>query len=139
MNTEVTTPLTFEQKLSAKMRENISSLMTDEDLSKLVHRSLEEVFFAPRKNPKKTYSYNSNEPDFIPPLIHDLTKEMLQPLMLKVIQDYIKEHNDEVLTVVKEVVTAGVGNAVVSAMNTQFQSQLITFQTGIQHQLTNRS
>lgn len=136
-NTNVITNDTFEMKMSKRIKESIGDLITDDDLSKLVHRSLEEVFFTPRKNPNRTY-YNSNEPDTIAPLLHDIVKQTLKPLVTEVIKDYIATHNDEVLKIVNDVVTAGVGNAVVTAMNMQFQNQLLTFQTNIQNQLTTR-
>lgn len=136
-DTSIVTNETFETRMRNKIRDSIGDLITDEDLSKLVHRSLEEVFFTPRKNPNRTY-YNSNEPDTIAPLLHDIVKQTLKPLVTEVIKDYIATHNDEILKIVNDVVTAGVGNAVVTAMNMQFQNQLLTFQTNIQNQLIQR-
>lgn len=136
-DTNIVTNETFETRMRNKIRDSIGDLITDEDLSKLVHRSLEEVFFTPRKNPNRTY-YNSNEPDTIAPLLHDIVKQTLKPLVTEVIKDYIATHNDEILKIVNDVVTAGVGNAVVTAMNMQFQNQLLTFQTNIQNQLIQR-
>lgn len=136
-DTNVITNETFETKLRNKIKDSIGDLISNDDLSKLVHRSLEEVFFTPRKNPNRSY-YNSNEPDTIAPLLHDIVKETLQPMVTEVIKEYITKNNDEVLKAVKEVVTAGVGNAVVIAMNMQFQNQILTFQTNVQNQLMSR-
>ena len=136
-DTNVVTNETFETKLRNKIKDSIGDLITNDDLSKLVHRSLEEVFFTPRKNPNRSY-YNSNEPDTIAPLLHDIVKETLQPMVTEAVKEYITKNNDEVLKAVKEVVTAGVGNAVVTAMNMQFQNQILTFQTNVQNQLMSR-
>ena len=138
MSTEIAPTLSFEEKLKQKIKDGIGELITDDDLSKLVHRSLEEVFFTPRKNPKKTYYGNNNEPDTIAPLLHDIVKEVLQPMVTEVIKEYVSSHHEEVIKVVETVVTAGVGNAVVTAMNMQFQSQLFNFQTNIQNQLAQK-
>jgi predicted house-cleaning noncanonical NTP pyrophosphatase (MazG superfamily) len=137
MNTNVVTNETFEMKMSKRIKDSIGDLISDEELTKLVHRGLEEVFFTPRKNPKKSY-YNDNHPETIPPLIHEIVKEVLQPMVTEAIKEYVKAHNNEILKVVNDVVTAGVGNAVMTAMNMQFQSQLISFQSSIQNQLINK-
>lgn len=137
MSTEIAPAMSFEDKLKSKIKDGIGDLITDNDLSKLVHRSLEEIFFTPRKNPKKDY-YNSREPDTLPPLLHVLVREALQPMVKEVIEAYVKEHNNEVLNIVNRVVKEGVGNAVITAMNSQFQNQLLNFQVNIQNQLTQK-
>lgn len=134
MATNLTENKSFEDKLKDKIKDSIGNLITDEDLSKLVNRSLEEIFFTPRKNPKKTY-YSNNEPETIPPFLHDIVRECLQPSVNKAVKDYIENNPEEVLDVIRTIVTEGVGNAVVKAMNMQFQSQILTFQQNITNQL----
>lgn len=137
MADEVVVAQTFEQKMKSKIRDSIGDLISEEELSKMVTRSMEEIFFTPRKNPKKDY-YNSREPDTLPPLIHEIVKECLQPAVNTVVNDYVKTHSDEVLQEINKVVTAGVGNAMITAMNTQFQNQLNTFQINLINQLSSQ-
>lgn len=137
MADEIVVAQTFEQKMKTKIRDSIGDLISEEELSKMVTRSMEEIFFTVRKNPKKDY-YNSREPDTLPPLIHEIVQQCLQPAVNSAVNDYVKSHNEEVLQEINKVVTAGVGNAVVTAMNMQFQNQLLTFQTNIVNQLSSQ-
>ena len=134
MVTDLVENKSFESKLKDKIRDSIGDLITNEDLSRLVHRSVEEIFFEPRKNKNREH-WQSNQVEFLPPLLHDIVKQLLQPMVTEVIKEYISTHREEVLKVVETVVTNGVGNAVVTSMNTQFQNQLLTFQLNIQNQL----
>ena len=137
MADEVVIAQTFEQKMKARIKEGIGDLISDEELSKMVTRSMEEIFFTPKKNPKKDY-YNSREPDTVPPLIHEIVQQCLQPAVNSAVNDYVKTHSEEVLQEINKVVTAGVGNALITAMNMQFQSQLFTFQTNLVNQLSSQ-
>lgn len=47
MTTEVTTAVSFEQRMKDRIRESIGELISDEELQKMVHRGVEEVFFKP--------------------------------------------------------------------------------------------
>lgn len=138
MATTITTSAddSFEGRLKARLKESIGDLVTDQDLSNLVNRSLEEIFFTERKNPKRGY-YN-NEPEKIPPLLHEIVKECLQPAVNAAVSAWVKEHTDTVNKTVEQVVTQGVGNAVLQAMNSQFQSQIFTFQQNVLQNLQSK-
>lgn len=139
MSTQIIPAQTFETKLKSKIKESIGDLITDEELSKMVNRSMEEIFFAKRPNSKRnSYVYNSSEPEFLPPLIHEIVKDCLQPAVNSAVSEYIKSHPEIIKAAVNDVVSAGVGNAVVTAMNMQFQNQLLTFQTNINNQLSSQ-
>lgn len=136
MTTEVTKPQSFEQRMSQRIKDSIGDLISDDDLAKLVKRGIEEAFFARRPNPARQHSYNA--PDTIDPLIHTVIKELLLPAVTAEVAAYLKQHNEEVLAMVKTVVENGVGNAVVAAMNSQFQMQLYNFQSSITNQLASK-
>ena len=138
MNT-IATNASFESRLKERIKDSIGTLLTDEDLSKLVHRSLEEIFFTERPNPKRTYSYSS-EPEKLPPLLHDIVKECMQSVVTKAVSNWMTDHCATVNKTLEHVVTQGIGNAVLQAMNTQLQTQLFTFQQNVITQLqANRS
>lgn len=48
MNTDVTTPKTFEQRMFEKVRESIGDLMTEGDLKKIVDKAMQKAFFEER-------------------------------------------------------------------------------------------
>ena len=79
MATTITTSAddSFEGRLKARLKESIGDLVTDQDLSNLVNRSLEEIFFTERKNPKRGYY---NMPSFISAWAYLATNRPLLPV-----------------------------------------------------------
>jgi len=134
MTKEVMIKQTFEEKMKERIRESIGELITDEELSKLVHKSVDQVFFAPTKIKRGSFGDYEEGPS----LLNGLIKELLTPQVNKSIQQYINEHPAEVIKVVKEVVSVGMGNALLNAVNYQFQNDLINLQSNIQNTLANR-
>jgi hypothetical protein len=129
-----TPPMSFEEKLKTRIKDSVGELLTDEDLSALIHKSMTEVFFTRRPNPEYNY-YNKDRPEYLPPLLHSLVKECLQPAVNAAVKAWIERNNEAVEESVKAIVTNGVGNAVLTALNNQFQSQLITFQQNLMSSL----
>lgn len=136
MNTNIATTKTFEQKMSDRIKDGIGDLITDEELKKILDRSMEEIFFTLRPNPRKTYS--NNEPEKLQPFLYDLIKELMLPQLNILLKEYLAANQEEVMKALKEVVTAGAGQAMINALNSQFQTQFHMFQSNIQNQI-NRS
>lgn len=135
--TDIVTNQTFEQRMKERIRDSIGDLISDEDLTKMVDRSLEEVFFKPRPNPKHAAYYNSGEPATIPPLLHELVKEVLEANVQAAVREYIGSHKEEVNAIIQKVVQEGIGAAVLGAMNSMFSHQLMNLQNNISQQISN--
>jgi len=135
--TNIVESKTFEQRMKERIRDSIGDLISDEDLTKMVDRSLEEVFFKPRPNPKHAAYYNSGEPATIPPLLHELVKEVMESQVQLAIKEYIGSHTEEVNAIIQKVVQEGIGAAVLGAMNSMFSHQLSNFQANITNQFNN--
>jgi hypothetical protein len=138
MTDEVVVAQTFEQKMKSKIRDSIGDLISEDELSKMITRSVEEVFFTKRPNPKRSSYGHSSEPEFLQPFLHEIVKECLQPTVSFVVSEYIKSHPEIIKATINDVVVAGVGNAVVQAMNMQFQNHLFAFQSNIMNQLNSQ-
>lgn len=130
MTNQVTTPKTFEEKLKDRIKDSIGDLISDEDLSKLVHRGVDDVFFRPRPNPKYT-GYGSSHPQTLPPLLHNIIEEALTPAVEKAVAQWLEDHPQELTAAVDKVVAQGVGNVMISAISAKFQQPLINFQTEV--------
>ena len=91
MTGEIAKSQTFEQKMKTRIRESIGDMLSDEDLEKMVERSLEEVFFNERKNPNGGFHAKP-----LPPLLHEIVKELLEPEVQKAVVKYIKKNPKEV-------------------------------------------
>jgi predicted house-cleaning noncanonical NTP pyrophosphatase (MazG superfamily) len=135
--TDIVESKTFEQRMKERIRDSIGDLISDEDLTKMVDRSLEEVFFKPRPNPKHTAYYNSGEPATIPPLLHELVKEVLEANVQAAVREYIGSNQEEVNAIIQKVVQEGIGAAVLGAMNSMFSHQLMNLQNNISQQISN--
>ena len=133
MTNEITTPLTFEQKMANKIKESIGDLLSDEDLTKLVNRGLEEAFFTERPNPH--YHYNNNQPRTIEPLIHDIVRQTLQPAMNEAVKKYLEENQEHVMVLVNKTVQEGAGQALIKALDSMFSGTLISMQASIHNVL----
>lgn len=125
MSTEITTPQNFEEKMKARIKEGIGDLITDEELSKMVHRSMEEIFFKERT---RGDGWRSST---VPPLMHEIVKELLTVAVTNEVREYIKAHPNEVIAAIKTAIQEGMGNALMSAITQRFQCDLINLHQSI--------
>jgi len=132
MANEIVVSQSFEEKMKARIKESIGELITDKELSELVHRSVDEIFFKPTKI-KDGFNYKEG-----PSLLNGLIKERLTPQVEKEIKQYINSHPKEVIKAIKEVVTLGIGKALLEALHLQFQNALFDLQHNIENTIVNR-
>jgi hypothetical protein len=131
MTTELTTPKTFEEKMRDRIRESIGDLMSNEDLKKLLDRAVEENFF----KEKVVMSEWGREQSRKPALLIGLVKELLAERMNEVIKQWLADNEEQVKKTLDEVVKMGVGGAYIAALNSQFSSQLLSLQIGLEQQI----
>lgn len=129
---EITTGNTFEERMKARIKDSIGDLITDEDLTKLINRGVEDVFF--KKTVVRVNSYENKEG---PSLLESIVKELLETQVRDCIKDYLKDNSETVKNTIDEVVRDGIGKAMIAAMNQSFQNSLYQFQANISQQLSN--
>ncbi len=129
MSNEIAKPETFEEKMKERIRESIGELMTDEDLSKIVHRAVDEIFF------QKKAVNDGWKTVYKDPLIHEILKDVLTNQVKESVENYIKTHNDEINKIVNRVVEDGIGFTFLKALNNKFSSELINFQMQIENKI----
>lgn len=132
MTNEIVVPQTFEDKMKKRIKESIGELITDEELGKLVRKSVDQVFFEPTKI---KVGWDTKEG---PSLLNGLIKELLTPQVKEAIQLYTNDHPEEIIKAVKETLSVGMGGALLNAFNSQFQGQLFTLQSNIENMMANR-
>jgi hypothetical protein len=131
MNMEVATNESFETKMKNRIRDSIGDLLSDEDLDKMVRRGLEEAFFTKRTKKTSGYPYQEETTS----LMHEIVTELLQPAVEKSVNNYLVEHQEEVKEIIERVVTLGIGNATLKAMDYNFNGALSMLQGNINNQL----
>lgn len=133
--TDIVKSKTFEERMKERIRDSIGDLISDEDLGKMVDRSLEEVFFKDRPNPAyHAYNYTSKEPTTLPPLLHEIVKSVMTEQVTDVVKEYIANNREQVDTTIKTVLEQGMGNALVNALNGLFAHQLSSLQMNLTNQ-----
>lgn len=135
--TDIVESKTFEQRMKERIKDSIGDLISDEDLTKMVTRSVEEVFFTPRPNPNHSSYYSRGEPATFPPLLHEIVKEALESQVQVAIKEYIVSHREEVDAIIQKVVQEGSGTAILKAIDNMFSYQLSNFQANITNQFNN--
>lgn len=133
MSNELTVKQSFEQNMKDRIRESIGELIPDEELSKLIHRGIEESFF--KENiVRDSYGREMRRDKSI---IHSITKELLEPKIKEIVSEYVKEHNDEVMAQVKEVLLKGIGEAVLRGIASLFTSEFQEIEYRISDKIRN--
>lgn len=127
----ITSGNTFEERMKARIKDSIGDLITDEDLTKLINRGVEEVFF--KKTTIKTNSWDTKEG---PSLLESIVKELLEDQVKDAVKVYLKDNSETVNRSIESVLQEGIGKAVIAAMNQNFQSSLYNFQAQIAQQLS---
>lgn len=128
--TEITKSKSFEERMKERIKDSIGDLLTDEDLSKLISRGVEDIFFK-----AVTVSDGWSSTKTTPPLLHSIVKELLEPSVRKAADVWINEHKEEVLKVVDIVISEGMAKALLRTIDMKFQDDLVNLQCNIQNNL----
>lgn len=135
MTTDITKTQSFEDRMKDRIKDSIGDLISDEDLSKLVTRGIEEAFFTEKVI--NTGSWN-NQKQVIPPLIHQIVVDCLKDQIKDIASRYLDEHREEVDKVVKSVIDGGVMTAFHNALESKLNTTFFSFGEQIKTQLNLR-
>lgn len=119
-------PMTFEERVREKLRKEIGELLTVEELDRIVTKSMDELFFQPRKNPRFTqYTYRSDAersgfPEFLPPLAHELCLKSMEPLIKAAIEKWVAENEEQIRVTMKTTFEDELPKAMLSAVHRMF-------------------
>lgn len=116
---ELATPMTFQERLKERIRDAIGELLSDTDLTALVERGIDEVFFQPRRVPNGRYDTRE-----LPPLIHEVVKEVLSVQMREAVEQWLLSHEDEVKEALENCVREGAGMALLRGLNSFFEQEM---------------
>ena len=125
-------PLTFEQKMKDRIRESIGELMSDDDLQKILDRSIEELLFKHRE------VKDGWQTKFKPPLMHELVLDHLQPKVTTAIREWIEENPDKVQEALDKALEEGIGEAFIKAFTAIFARAQMNFKEDIIREIAKR-
>jgi predicted house-cleaning noncanonical NTP pyrophosphatase (MazG superfamily) len=122
----------FNERMKNRIRESIGELLTDDELSEIVKRSMEEIFFKP-SHIKEGYHTKT-----LPPFVQTLLKELLKDKVYREVSLYLTDNKDMIAKIIQEVISKGMGKALVEALTLQFQSELMNFQNNLMQNIQDR-
>jgi len=128
MTIAVTVPTTFAERMKERIKDSIADLMTDEELSKLIKRATEEVFFTERETKTSTWENNKIKP----PLLHEIIQKLLEEQVGLEVSRYMDNHSQEIMEAISEVIKLGAGEAILKALNEKFQMDFNNFAMNLQ-------
>lgn len=107
--------MSFEEKLKQRIRDSVGELMTDEDLKKILERSIDEYLFKPRHNPSKG-SFGSD----YPPFIEECIKRQMESKVSLAVDKWARDNPDKIDEAVQKVILMGIAGCVETAMGYRF-------------------
>ena len=124
--TDVQNTPTLEERVTERLREDIGSLMSDEELAKIVDRAIENIFFKPRVRQLGVYGNSKEAPSWFQELVQSTIKARVLELfeeawkarseeIEKAIADGLRERAPEFLA---SAMVQGLSNATESGINT---------------------
>jgi len=113
------------------VKDSIGDLISDEDLSKIVERGIEEAFF---KEGRNTSSYHAKSS---PPLAQQMVEDILAEKVEKAVSAYVKKNAESINELIKTVVENGLGDAFLRSLTSKFQNDLYQLQSNIEQRLMN--
>ncbi len=128
---EIEKQKTFEERMKARIRDSIGELMTDEELSKIVKRVTEKVFFEPVRLGE---GYQMKEH---PPFIHQIIKELLTDSVRSQVGEYFVKNKEKIAESIKEIIQTGIGQALLNALTMKFDMDMSMFQNNLINTLQN--
>jgi len=117
-NKELDIKTTFEDRAVNLMREHFASLLTDEQMIKMVETSLERFFFA-------------RDDQWSPSLAEELFKAVIKEWMTEFAKDWINNNNEVLIQLFKETFEKDLGMLLVRSITDTFRRDMYTMEQTI--------
>ena len=108
-----------------RIKESIGDLITDEQLTVLLEKALDEMFLQERI---VTVNYNTTRKA---PLLYEIIKECLQAQVYEVCREYVKNNQEIVEKTLDQVIKDGAGEALVRGLTGMFNVHLMNLRHNI--------
>jgi hypothetical protein len=128
----------FEERVYEKIRTDIGSLMTDDELKKLVEKSIDRMFFTEREIPGSRWDNATKKP----PLIFEAVQAAVGAKINELVRQYVLDHADLYAKAIEEALGKGFFNIARSyfeaSVNSAMQPSLWNIQESLKTALTPR-
>ena len=132
---EIVKSESFEDKMKNRLKESIGDLITDEDLTKLVNKAIEEVFFVGGRKTVTGGMYPTYKD--IPPLLHGIVENALKEQIKQIAEVWVTENQLAITAMLDQIIKDGAATMMMEAFNNMFQGQLSNLKFNIENQIQN--
>jgi hypothetical protein len=133
MTTAVQVSQDFQTRLFEKIKTDIGSLMTDEELKKLVESAVERIWFTPEIK-RDNYGREDRRD---PPRLQQVVTEALGPKVKEAVSEYLAAHPDVVRQELEKALQGGMSGAIIKCFDMMFQQTWWQLQNNLQETLRN--
>ena len=110
MTTAITTTQAFQERIFAKIREQIGDLMTDDDLKNLVEASMQKAFFEPVKSTNDYGRTILDKPSLFVSMIEELLRERVQTA----VAEWVTNNPEAITKALQETLAMGIPKLVLN-------------------------
>ena len=103
--TTVANTESFEEKMKNRIKDSIGDLITDEQLTSLINKAMNETFLKPTYR-EEGMGYNSRKVE-VPPFLHTVVKELLTEQVKSAVAVYIDENKESIEKSVTDLIKNG--------------------------------
>ena len=135
MGNDVVESKTFEERMLDRVKQNAESLMTDDELKKIIEKSMEATFFNERKDRSRAAGYHSYTLD---PLAHEMCLKAYNNQVREIVENWLQENPEVFKDKINEVFEEQIGITIMKAFSGMFQNQLYSFQDNIIQEVNQR-
>jgi hypothetical protein len=122
---QLATTQAFQERMFAKIRDQMGDLMTDDDLRNLVAAAMQKAFFEPRESADR---YTTRR---LPPLFVELITELMTVQVKTAVTQWVEANPDTVSKAITAAIEKGVHGMVMSSFESKVQSSLTEFENSL--------
>lgn len=116
-------PLTFQDRIKEKIKNDIGTLLTDDDLSKLIASSLHEMFFE-KVRVQREYSSYIDESD---PIIYNTLRPLLTERVDAAVKAWLSANESTVTAIIDAVICRGIHEALIRSFEAKIGQTMWDF------------
>ncbi len=121
--------LSFEDKVSEKLKETIGDLITTDELKPLIEKGIQKTFFEDIITSSGGY-YDPREKKN--PLIVQMVKKHAKEHVTEFVEQWLKDNPEKIQEVLESTIKSGLGEIMLQAMTASFSNELCNFKYNVE-------
>lgn len=119
MPDEIVQQKSFQARMKERIRDSIGELLTDEELKKMIDRTMEEVFFSSREVDDGRWNKKT-----IPPMMHTIVEKLVSSRVEQEVKTYMEVHHGRILQLIRDALEQQLAESIINGFARVFQSPM---------------